>query len=187
MSRVDPSVLAFSLSSHRHSYISLLYSSHSIRHYRYSESPWGPRNKTAKSEQVQFYFSSSTEPVPESHRCHCQFYEKICKINLRIQSRSTVESIQSKSTVVELNRLYALAPSTRVPRRLTTGRLIKYLTSFGQHTKRKRNRWLGTALVLDLHIVHECWGSAERICDSEVQVLLSFTDQFFVLSWSWWL
>ena len=76
----------------------------------------------------------------------------------------------------------ALVPPTRVPRRLTTGRLIKSLTFFAQHTKRKRNRWLGAGVSdvgtsswlvtlrtrrvrclqgfhreLDLHITHESW------------------------------
>ncbi len=70
--------------------------------------------------------------------------------------------------------------STRVPRRLTTGLLISLLTSFAQHTKWKRNRWLGTEVSdvgtsswpdnsrirrvwclwqLDLRISHEGFGS----------------------------
>jgi hypothetical protein len=70
-------------------------------------------------------------------------------------------------------------PPTRVPRRLTTGRLIRLLTFSAQPTRLNLNRWLGAGdarcgdielaaylanasgpvpLVLDLRIAHERWG-----------------------------
>jgi hypothetical protein len=75
----------------------------------------------------------------------------------------------------------ARVPPTRVPRRLTTGQLIKLLSSFVQPTKSKQNRWLGSGvsdvgtsswlvtsricggsstLVLDLRIAHDRFGSS---------------------------
>jgi hypothetical protein len=39
-----------------------------------------------------------------------------------------------------LNTLFV--PITRVPRRLTTGRLVNLLTFFTQHIQQKLNRWL---------------------------------------------
>ncbi len=46
--------------------------------------------------------------------------------------------------------IYVLVLPTRVPRTLTTGWLIKSLTSFAQHTRLKFNR---------SYIAPECWGS----------------------------
>ena len=72
-------------------------------------------------------------------------------------------------------------PLTRVPKRLTTGRLIKLLTFFSHLIKLKHNRWLKAGviivgdielagylvkavgpvpLVLDLRIAHERFGSS---------------------------
>jgi len=73
-----------------------------------------------------------------------------------------------------------LVPPIRVPRRLTTGRLINLLTFFAQHTKLKHNRWLKAGvsivetsssgylanaagpvpLVLDLRVAHDRVGSS---------------------------
>jgi hypothetical protein len=54
----------------------------------------------------------------------------------------------------------ALVPPTRVPRRLTTGRLLKLLTFSAQHTKRKRNRWLGAGVS---NVRTSSWLAASRM------------------------
>jgi hypothetical protein len=43
--------------------------------------------------------------------------------------------------------LAPVLPTVPEPKKLTTGRLIKSLTSFAQRSRSKRNRWLGTGVI----------------------------------------
>jgi hypothetical protein len=91
---------------------------------------------------------------------------------------------------------------TYPPRRLTTGRLNKLMTSFAQPTKWKRNRWLGVgvgecgdielsgylvnttgpvSLVLHLHITHKLFGSSS---DPSINGHLHYPNDFVALTLS---
>ena len=84
--------------------------------------------------------------------------------------------------------MLALVPSTQVPKRLTTGWLIKLLTSFARHTRSKRNRWLGaggsdvgtlswlpTSRMRRVRCLW-CWISASPTKDSGVVLTLVLMD-----------
>jgi hypothetical protein len=96
-------------------------------------------------------------------------------------SRSVVAK-SSPSTLSVI--MWQPVPLTREPKRLTTGRLIKLLTSFAQPTKQKRNRWFGDG-VNDVGTSSSrvtsrtrrsrclwCWTSSSSMIDGEVVLTL---------------
>ena len=103
-------------------------------------------------------------------------------------SRSVVAK-SSPSTLSVI--MWQPVPLTREPKRLTTGRLIKLLTSFAQPTKQKRNKWFGAGfndvgtsswLVTSRTRRVRClWTSASHMTVGEVALTLVLMDTYITL------
>ena len=86
-------------------------------------------------------------------------------------------------TSIHLGTTFPLVPPTRVPKRHTTGRLVRSMTFSGQHTKWKHNKWVEVGVN---NVRTSSWPVTHRLLLTKLEnIILTIITTTLLLSPLW--